>query len=109
MHRHASDKGFGFYVDNTIGARPQPNLPWIDNWANFWDEHRLGHMFKLRGNAGLTDEKAEQLHQKTCELLSHKPAPSVVHGDLWGGNKGFCEKDGTAIPVIFDPAACHGD
>jgi fructosamine-3-kinase len=109
MHRHASDKGSGFYVDNTIGATPQPNLPWMDDWANFWDEHRLGHMFKLTGNAGLTDEKVEQLRQKTRELLSHKPAPSVVHGDLWGGNKGFCEKDGTAIPVIFDPATYYGD
>lgn len=109
MHRQTSDKGFGFYVDNTIGATPQPNLPWMDDWADFWDKHRLGHMLKLTGNAGMTDEKVQQLRQKTRELLSHQPAPSVIHGDLWGGNKGFCEKDGKTIPVIFDPATYYGD
>jgi fructosamine-3-kinase len=112
MHRHTSgDKGFGFHVDNTIGSTPQPNLPWMDDWADFWDEHRLGHMLKLTGNAGgLSDEKVTQLRQKTRELLSqHTPVPSVLHGDLWGGNKGFCEKDGKIIPVIFDPATYYGD
>lgn len=44
MHRHTSDKGFGFTVDNTIGATPQPNLPWMDNWADFWEKNRLDHM-----------------------------------------------------------------
>ena len=29
MHRATSEKGFGFHIDNTIGATPQPNLPWI--------------------------------------------------------------------------------
>jgi fructosamine-3-kinase len=109
MHRHTSDKGFGFNVDNTIGATAQPNLPWKEDWADFWDEHRLGHMLKLTGDAGLTKDKVDKLRQKTRELLSHKPAPSLIHGDLWGGNKGFCRKDGEVIPVIFDPATYYGD
>lgn len=41
MHRHTSDQGFGFHVDNTIGTTHQPNLPWMDDWAEFWLEHRL--------------------------------------------------------------------
>ncbi len=41
MHRNISQDGFGFHVDNTIGATPQPNLPWMDDWADFWIEHRL--------------------------------------------------------------------
>jgi fructosamine-3-kinase len=109
MHRHTSDKGFGFHVDNTIGATFQPNLPWKENWADFWDEHRLGHMLKLTGDAGLSHETVEKLRQKTRELLSHNPGPSAIHGDLWGGNKGFCEKNGKVIPVIFDPAFYYGD
>ena len=44
MHRTISDQGFGFQVDNTIGATPQPNLPWMDDWADFWDTHRLGKL-----------------------------------------------------------------
>jgi hypothetical protein len=109
MHRHTSDKGFGFHVDNTIGATFQPNLPWKENWADFWDEHRLGHMLKLTGDAGLSNETVEMLRQKTRELLSHNPVPSAIHGDLWGGNKGFCEKNGKVVPVIFDPAFYYGD
>lgn len=104
MHRKISDKGFGFHVDNTIGATPQPNLPWMDDWADFWDEKRLGHMLKLTGNAGLDNKKIEKLRAKTRELLSHNPAPSLVHGDLWGGNKSFCIDNGKTVPVIFDPA-----
>lgn len=109
MHRSTSEKGFGFHIDNTIGATPQPNQPWKANWADFWDESRLGHMLKLTGNAGLPADKVEQLRTKTRELLSHNPAPSLIHGDLWGGNKGFCKKDGETIPVIFDPATYYGD
>jgi fructosamine-3-kinase len=109
MHRHTSPDGkFGFAIDNTIGATPQPNA-WMDDWADFWLEHRLGHMLKLTGNAGLSADKVQKLREKTRELLSHKPAPSIVHGDLWGGNKGFCKKDGNVVPVIFDPATYYGD
>ena len=110
MHRHVSEQGFGFHVDNTIGATPQPNLPWMDDWADFWDTHRLGHMLKLTDNAGYSDEDIEKLRVKTRELLSHKPAPSLLHGDLWSGNKSYAkEDDGTIVPVIFDPATYYGD
>ena len=110
MHRCLhSDRNFGFHVDNTIGATPQPNLPWKDNWADFWDEHRLGHMLKLTCNAGLDKDTVEKLRLKTRELLSHNPDPSLIHGDLWGGNKSFAKVDGKVVPVIFDPATYYGD
>ena len=109
MHRATSGKGFGFHVDNTIGATFQPNLPWMNDWAEFWDQHRLGHMLKLTDNAGFSADRVEKLRQKTRELLSHKPAPSLVHGDLWGGNKSFCRDGGKVVPVIFDPATYYGD
>jgi fructosamine-3-kinase len=108
MHRSTSANGFGFHIDNTIGATPQPNS-WEAKWPDFWDKHRLGHMLKLTGNAGLSLDKVEKLRQKTRELLSHNPAPSLIHGDLWGGNKGFCKRDGKVVPVIFDPATYYGD
>ena len=111
MHRKRSEQGFGFHVDNTIGATHQPNLPWMDNWADFWDTHRLGHMLRLTGNAGCSDDKIDKLRTKTRELLSHNPEPSLIHGDLWGGNKGFVKDPETekAIPCIFDPATYYGD
>jgi fructosamine-3-kinase len=107
MHLASLQDTFGFDVDNTIGATPQPNLPWHSNWADFWDEHRLGHMLRLTDNAGgyYSSDKIETLRQKTRELLSqHKPRASLVHGDLWGGNKGFCRDGDKIVPVIFDPA-----
>jgi fructosamine-3-kinase len=110
MHKRGiSPNGlFGFHIDNTIGATPQPN-GWEEDWPDFWDKHRLGHMLTLTGDAGFDAEKITKLRQKTRELLSHGPEPCIVHGDLWGGNKGFCKKNGKVIPVIFDPATYYGD
>lgn len=111
-----TDAPFGFPVDNTIGATFQPNLPWHKDWADFWDEHRLGHMLKLTGNAGgFSADQIRDLRQKTRELLSPEArggdpvVASIVHGDLWGGNKGFCKDQGGIAPTIFDPAAYYGD
>lgn len=118
MHRHHGTRNmFGFHVNNTIGATPQPNLPWMDDWAEFWDQHRLGHMLKLTGDCGgMSPKDVDALRVKTKALLSHhKPSPSLLHGDLWGGNKGFARLKGGAegevitCPVIFDPATYYGD
>jgi fructosamine-3-kinase len=38
-------------------------------------------------------------------LRDHAPVPSLVHGDLWGGNWSCVD----AAPVLFDPAVYHGD
>lgn len=110
---------FGFTVDNTIGATFQPNLPWHANWADFWDEHRLGHMLKLTSNAGgCSKDQINALRSKTRELLSTEArggdpiVASIVHGDLWGGNKGFCkdpDAKGGIAPTVFDPASYYGD
>ena len=36
---------------------------------------------------------------------AYRPAPSLLHGDLWGGNVGAMGPQ----PVIFDPAVYYGD
>jgi fructosamine-3-kinase len=112
LHKHSSPNSkFGFSVDNTIGATPQPNA-WKDSWAEFWDTERLGHMLSLTGNAGFDDTKIQALRTKTKELLSEQSVePSLIHGDLWGGNKGFAKdkESGDMVPVIFDPATYYGD
>ncbi len=38
-------------------------------------------------------------------LAGHRPAPSLLHGDLWRGNVGFV----SGTPVLFDPAVYYGD
>ena len=72
-------------------------------------KNKRGHMLRLTGNARLNEKTVEELKEKTRKILSHKPVPSLLHGDLWGGNKGFCKKDGKTVPVIFDPATYYGD
>src|SRR5690606_25048636 len=39
-------------------------------------------------------------------LDGHAPAPSLLHGDLWGGNWG-ATPDG--VPYVYDPASYYGD
>jgi fructosamine-3-kinase len=109
MHRIASRVGYGFHVNNTIGATPQQN-PWTADWADFWIHHRLEHMLKLTDDAELSASDVQRLCSKTRELISHNPSPSLLHGDLWGGNKGFvAESDGSVAPCVFDPATYYGD
>ena len=38
---------------------------------------------------------------------SHRPVPSLLHGDLWGGN--WAVDTDTGEPVVFDPAVYYGD
>ena len=40
------------------------------------------------------------------ELENHNSNPSLLHGDLWGGNYMFLT-DGS--PALFDPAPFYGD
>ncbi|RMG29588.1 MAG: fructosamine kinase family protein, partial [Gammaproteobacteria bacterium] len=39
-------------------------------------------------------------------FTDYHPVPSLLHGDLWGGNWGTLE---SGEPVIFDPAVYYGD
>ena len=99
---------FGFHVDTTIGSTPQPN-PWTTNWADFWEEHRLGYMLDLLNNLGYSQKDIALLKATTRQCLSHNPPPSLIHGDLWSGNMGYCKINGNSVPVIFDPATYYGD
>lgn len=83
MHRTFSPNNnqYGFICDNTIGATPQPNT-WMDSWEDFWIDNRLGHMLKLTGDVGYDKATIDKLKQKTRELISHNPEPSLIHGDL---------------------------
>ncbi len=97
---------FGWEINNTIGSTPQVNT-WTENWAEFWTQHRIGYQIKLAKRRGGSFNQAEQLMEKIPDLLAeHQPKPSLVHGDLWGGNASVTS-DGE--PVIFDPATYYGD
>jgi protein-ribulosamine 3-kinase len=108
LHRHRADR-FGFDRDNFIGSTPQPNS-WCEDWVEFLREARLGFQLDLaaaNGHSGRLQERGRRL----LELLevffaTYRPAPSLLHGDLWGGNWGA---DVAGSPVIYDPAVYYGD
>ena len=88
---------FGWRRDNYIGLAPQINA-WKDEWADFFLECRLRPQ-AARARIDLPQPAVRAL------LADHRPAPSLLHGDLWSGNAGFT-KEG---PVLFDPAVYYGD
>ncbi len=99
-------KVFGWDINNTIGSTVQINN-WTANWAEFWAEHRIGYQLKLAKRRGGHFPQGERLLEMIPELLAgYEPQPSLVHGDLWGGNAGVTS---AGEPVIFDPATYFGD
>ncbi|MFP6854226.1 MAG: fructosamine kinase family protein [Opitutales bacterium] len=97
---------FGWTRENAIGSTPQLNDP-CDNWAMFFREQRLRFQFELAADKGKRFAGCDELLDKVAELLAdHEPFPSLLHGDLWGGNAA-CDSQGE--PFVFDPATYYGD
>ena len=105
LHRHTADR-FGWFRDNTIGPTLQKN-DWSDDWTEFFRELRLDFQLELaRRNGYDLVEQGQRLGARLPELFAgYDPVPSLLHGDLWGGNWGSVEGE----PVIFDPAVYYGD
>ena len=108
QHRHVVDT-FGWSQDNTIGSTPQINTR-CQNWVSFWREHRLRYQLELAARNGhgarLERGGARLLERLGGFFAGYRPAASLLHGDLWGGNWGA---DRHGEPVIFDPAVYYGD
>lgn len=107
MHRTTAE-AFGWHRDNTIGSTHQPNH-WERNWIEFWRNRRLGFQLELaarNGFGGRVQKLGEELLERFPALMDHAPVPSLIHGDLWGGNLAFDKQD---RPVIYDPATYYGD
>lgn len=108
LHRHVGTQ-FGWHRDNTIGSTPQSNTP-SGRWPDFWRDRRLGRQLALaaeNGYGGALQRHGERLLVKLESFFDgYAPQPSLLHGDLWGGNYGF---DRAGAPVLFDPAVYYGD
>jgi fructosamine-3-kinase len=99
----------GWHRDNTIGATPQRN-DWTVEWPDFFARHRLGCQLDLaerHGHGGRWLERGRALCERLDAIfVGHRPQPSLLHGDLWGGNWAM---DRSGSPVLFDPAVYYGD
>ena len=107
MHKNTSQQ-FGWPYENYIGYTLQKNNS-HSSWAEFWLENRFLPQWQLALDNGFLRNivalEGDIIRSTEALLRDHCPVPSLLHGDLWGGNKGFTE----AGPVIFDPASYYGD
>ncbi len=109
MHR-ALGSQFGLDHDNYIGSNPQANQP-SNSWIAFFRDQRLGSQMELaRRNGHLTVRRASQIERVMSRLSEWIDetccAPSLLHGDLWGGNT---MSGPNGEPVLIDPAVYYGD
>ena len=98
----------GYAEDNFIGATPQCNA-WMDDWATFFRERRLRPQLSGAARRGFAAEVScgERLLAAVPALLAGREVrPSLLHGDLWGGNW-LASANGE--PVLIDPAVYYGD
>lgn len=99
---------FGFTSDNFIGSLPQSNNQHT-SWADFYWHERIFPQLKLAEQKRLLDRNEVTSEQVAIsmfeELLSSEVKPSLLHGDLWGGNY-LIATNGT--PYLIDPAVCYG-
>ncbi len=76
---------------------------WSEDWSGFWAENRLLVNAKYVGT-GLA-RRLERLCADISNRLPSKPAPSLLHGDLWGGNV-LVSAD--KVSGLIDPACYYG-
>ena len=100
---------FGWHRDNTIGTTLQLNA-WSADWTAFFRDRRLAPQLELAGRndcCGRLRIEGDKLLAAVPRILDgHRPAASLLHGDLWAGNAGQLS-DGT--PLVYDPASYYGD
>ncbi len=106
---HGHSQGYhGWWRDNHIGCTPQINSPMPD-WVTFFGSQRLHPQFELAERNGAPTHLLRQgdrlLERLSAFFPGYRPLPSLLHGDLWGGNHGYVEGE----PVLFDPAVYYGD
>jgi len=106
---------WGWGEDGFIGSLPQPNDP-SPGWAAFWWERRLEPQLARACAAGhqVGDPgEWQRLRSGLGEILAAgtEEGPSLLHGDLWGGNVLAAARTsgaGDGEPALVDPAAYHG-
>jgi protein-ribulosamine 3-kinase len=100
---------YGLDKNNYIGGTVQINQ-WQENWLIFFRDHRLLYQTELAARNGLMPSmRRKRLEQVMANLESYLGGvprrPSLLHGDLWGGN---VIVDSGELALI-DPAVYYGD
>ena len=112
LHKFTSDS-FGFYEDNYIGSNEQINIPNMgeeNNWVKFYFDNRILFQLKLAEKNGYATRElaagVSKLENKIEKILEGtEESPSLLHGDLWGGNYVV---DDLGKACLIDPAVYYG-
>ncbi|MDH4090637.1 MAG: fructosamine kinase family protein [Cyclobacteriaceae bacterium] len=105
---HQAQKDYnGLDHDNYMGSLKQYNQR-NSSWSEFFIAQRLSVQVELAAAAGRVDNALvnsfQKLYTKLPSLLPEE-TPSLLHGDLWGGN---VMRDESGDPVLIDPAVYYG-
>jgi len=117
--RHAADllaglhdigqADFGLGFDTLIGGLHQPNTP-HESWRDFFRDQRLFYMADEALNAGrlpaAVRARIDDLGAGLDKWIDAAAKPSLIHGDLWGGN---VLAAGGRISGLIDPAIYYAD
>ena len=105
---------YGFYEDNYIGSNPQINISQENekqDWAKFYLNKRILFQLQLAEETGNSTSELRKsiavLENKIDEIVvDNGEQPSLLHGDLWGGNY-LVNEEGFAC--LIDPAVYYGN
>jgi fructosamine-3-kinase len=100
---------FGFSCDTVIGGLPQPNAQ-NESWMAFFRDQRLMHRARDAVRVGKLPvpiyARVEKLCAQLDRWLTEPMPPSLIHGDMWGGNI-LCRE--ARIAAFVDPAIYYAD
>jgi protein-ribulosamine 3-kinase len=106
LHNHKSER-FGLDHDNYIGSLRQSNT-FHRSWISFFIQERIEPQLKMALDSGRLRGKSRKHWEKLAVQLNDifpVTRPSLLHGDLWGGNYFFNNEH---QPVLIDPAVYYG-